>query len=145
MKRKSEEEKKVNIDFRTKEHMTRGHRLEVNQWLDYSRETYEGYGYDYEIIGKNDIQINTERTRPSLGSLNEVPPGLRDKTKARIIIRSNKYNRLRLCVTAALYTVTDHATKENKYIKNLVEDWEEDNEYVYDSLTKIQNNYNINI
>ena len=53
-------------------------------------------------------------------------------------------NCLRLCITAALFPVTDHAIRESKYINNLVDDWE-DNENTYDYLTRIQNKYNINI
>ena len=90
------------------------------------------------------MQINIETTKPSLGSYTELPPGLRDKTKAILYIRSNKFNCLRLCITAALHPVTEHATRENKYINNLVDDWEY-NETAYDYITKIQNKYNINI
>ena len=43
-----------------------------------------------------------------------------------------------------MHPVTDHATRENKYINNLVDDWEY-NETAYDYITKIQNKYNINI
>ena len=67
--------------------MDKDHRLNLNQWLDHVRETYEGYGYDYEFIGITDMQINIERTKPSLGSYTELPPGLRDKTKAILNIR----------------------------------------------------------
>ena len=81
-------------------------------------------------------------TKPSLGSYTELPSGLRDKTKAILNIRSNKFNCLRLCITAALHPVTEHATRENKYINNLVDDWEY-NETAYDYITKIQNKYNI--
>ena len=104
---------------------------------DHVRETYEGYGYDYEFIGITDMQINIERTKPSLGSYTELPPGLRDKTKAILTIRSNKFNCLRLCITAALYLVTEHATRENKYINNLVDDGEY-NETAYDYITKTE-------
>ena len=38
-------------------------------------------------------------------------------------IRSDKLNCLRVCITAALYQVSDHATRENKSNNNLVEDW----------------------
>ena len=124
--------------------MDRDHRLNLNQWLNHVRETYEGYGYDYEFIGITDIQISIERTKPSLGSYTELTPCLRDKTKAILYIRSNKFNCLRLCITAALHPVTKHATRENKDIANLVEDWEA-NEYEHNYLTKIQNKYNINI
>ena len=59
-------------------------------------------------------------------------------------IRNNKVNCLRLCITAALFPPADHATRESKYINNLVDEWE-DNENTYDYLTRKQNKYNINI
>ena len=40
--------------------------------------------------------------------------------------------------------MTQDATRENKYINNLIDDWEY-NETAYDYITKIQNNININI
>ena len=90
------------------------------------------------------MQINIERTKSSLGSYTELPPGLRDKTKAILNIRIIKFNCLRLCITAAYYPVTEHATRENKYNNNLVDVWEY-NKSAYDYITKIQNKYNINI
>ena len=45
-KRGEEEAKTTLINFRTDEYMTKDHRLDLNQWLDNARETYEGYGYD---------------------------------------------------------------------------------------------------
>ena len=124
--------------------MTKDHRLDLNQWLDNTRETYEGYGYDYEFLGITDIQINMERTKPPLGSHIELPPNLKTRTKAILNFKSKKFNCLRLCITAALYPVTQDATRENKYINNLVDDWEY-NETAYDYITKIQNKYNINV
>ena len=62
--------------------MDKGHRLNLNQWLDHVREKNEGYGYDYEFIGITDMQINIERTKPSLGSYTELPSDLRDKNKS---------------------------------------------------------------
>ena len=58
--------------------------------------------------------------------------------------KSNKFNCLRLCITAALHPVTEHATRENKHIAKLVEDWEA-NEYVHNYITKFQNKTKINI
>ena len=55
-KRGEEETKTTLINFRTDEYMTKDHRLDLNQWLDNTRETYEGYGYDYEFLGITDIQ-----------------------------------------------------------------------------------------
>ena len=43
-----------------------------------------------------------------------------------------------------MHLVTELATRENKYINNLVDDWEY-NETAYDYITKVQNKYNINI
>ena len=43
-----------------------------------------------------------------------------------------------------MHPVTEQATRENKYINNLVDDWEY-NETAYDYITKLQNKYNINI
>ena len=107
--------------------MTKDRRLNLNQWLDHVKETYEGYGYIYEFIGISDVQLNIERIKPSLGSYTELPSGLRSKTKAILNIRNNKFNCLRLCFTAAIFPAADHATKESKYINNIVDDWE-DNE-----------------
>ena len=118
--------------------MTKDHRLELNQWLDNTRETYEGYGYDYEFHKITEIQLNIERTKTSLGLYVELPPNLRTRTKAILNIKSNKFNCLRLCITAALYPVVQYATRKNKYINNLVDDWEY-NEPAYDYITKIQN------
>ena len=124
--------------------MTKDHRLNLNQWLDQVREPCEGYGYDYEFIGIPDVQFNIERTKPSLGSYTELPPGLRSKTKPILNIGNNKLNCLRLRITAALFPAADHATRESKYIYNLVDDWE-DNENTYGYLTRMQSKYNINI
>ena len=120
--------------------MAKDHRLNLNQWLDYVKETFEGYGYDYEFIGITDKQVSIEKTKQSLGSYTQLPPGLRDKSKANLNIRSNKYNCLRLCITAALHHITKDATKENKCIDNLVEDWF-DNIHKY--LMNKHNKYNI--
>ena len=51
---------------------------------------------------------------------------------------------MRFCNTAALFPVTDHATRESKYINNLVDNWR-DNKNTYDFLTRIEKKYNINI
>ena len=136
--------KAFKINFRTDEYMTEDHRLNLNHWLDHVKETYEGYGNGNEFIGVSDVQLNIERTKPSLGSYTEPPPGLRSKIKAILNIRNDKFNCLRLCITAAIYPVTKVATRENKYINNLVDHWE-DNENTYDYLTRMQNKYNINI
>ena len=80
-KRGEEETKSTLINLRTDEYMTKDLRPDLNQWLDNTRETYEGYGYDYEFLGITDIQLNIERTKPSLESYIELPPNLRTRTK----------------------------------------------------------------
>ena len=34
-----------------------------NQWLDFEKEIYEGYGYDFEFVGLRSIQLNIEQPR----------------------------------------------------------------------------------
>ena len=136
-KRGEEETKTILINFRTDECLTKDHRLDLNQWLDNTRETYEGYGYDYEFLAITDIQLNIERTKPSLGSYIELPPNLKTRTKAILNNKNIKFNCLRLWITAALYHVTQDGTRDNKYINNLVDDWEY-NETAYGYITKIQ-------
>ena len=80
--------------------MTKDRRLNLNHCLDHVKETYEGYGYNYELIGISDAQLNIKRTKPSLGSNTELPPGLRSKKKAILNVRNNKVNCLRLFITA---------------------------------------------
>ena len=105
----------------TEEYLTKDFRLDLNQWLDYSRETYEGYGYDYKFIGVTDIQPSLEKTKPSLGSFTELPTGLRSKAKAILNFKRNKFNCVRLCFSAALYPLTADATKYiNKLINKLI-------------------------
>ena len=123
-KRGEEETKTTLINFRTDEYMTIDDRLDQNQWLHNTRETYGGHGYDYEFLEITDNQLNIERTKPSLGLYVELPPNLRTRTKVILNIKSNKFNCLRLCITADLYPVTQDATRENSYINNLVDDWE---------------------
>ena len=83
------------------------------------------------------MHLNIERTEPTLGSYNALPPRLRSKTKAMLNIRNNIFNCLRLCIKAALYRLTKDATRENNYINNLVDD-KEDNENTYDYLIRMQ-------
>ena len=93
--------------------MTKDQRVDLNQWLNYSRETYEGNGFEYVFIGKTDIRLSLQKPKPSLLFFTELPPGLRGRTKAILNIKSNKFNCLRLCITAALYPVTADASREN--------------------------------
>ena len=90
------------------------------------------------------MQLNIERTKSSLGSFTELPPGLRIKTKAILNIRNNKFNCFQLCITAALFPAADHATRKGKYITNLADDWE-DNENTYDYISRMLNKHNTNI
>ena len=44
------------------------------QWLNFEKEIYEGYGYDYEFLGLRSIQIIIEPTKASVGSYIDSPP-----------------------------------------------------------------------
>ena len=91
-KRGAEETKTTPINFKTDGYTSKDHRLDLNQWLDNTRETYQGYGYDYEFLGIIEIQLNIERTKPSLRSYIKLPPNLGTRTKAILNIKSNKFN-----------------------------------------------------
>ena len=41
---------------------------DFNRWLDFEKEIYEGYGYDFEFLGIRSVQLNIEPTKASLGS-----------------------------------------------------------------------------
>ena len=47
---------------------------DYKQWLDYEKQIYEGYGYDFEFLGSRSIQINIEPTKAFIGSYLDLPP-----------------------------------------------------------------------
>ena len=49
---------------------------DFKQWLDFEKEKYEGYGYDFEFPGLRSIQIYIEPTKASVGSYIDLPPNL---------------------------------------------------------------------
>ena len=42
--------------------------------LNFEKEIYEGYGYDFEFLGLRSILINIEPTKASIGSYIDLPP-----------------------------------------------------------------------
>ena len=112
-------------------------------WLNFEKETYEGYGYDFESLGIRSIQLNIEPTKASIGSYIDLPADLKN-SKSILNIRNSKYNCLQLTVTAWLYPVILNATRESKYVDKLIEpkqQYEDDFGYIL----RIQKLYNINI
>ena len=93
---------------------------DFKQWLDFAKEIYEGYGYNFEFLGLRSIQINIEPTKAYIGSYIDLPPDLKN-SKSILYIRSYKHNCLQLTITARLHPAMDHATRESKYVKNLIE------------------------
>ena len=47
---------------------------DFTQCLNFEKEIYEGYGYDFEFLGLISIQINIEPTKASIGSYIDLPP-----------------------------------------------------------------------
>ena len=47
---------------------------DFTQWLNFERQIYEGYGYDFDFLGLRSIQINIEPTKASIGSYIDLPP-----------------------------------------------------------------------
>ena len=99
---------------------------DFKQWLDFEKEIYEGYGYNFEFLGLRSIQLNIEPTKASIGSYIDLPPDLKN-SKSKLNIRNYKYNCLQLTITAWLYPAMDprsgfynYATRESKYVNNLI-------------------------
>ena len=60
---------------------------DFNQWLDFEKETHEGYGYDFEFVGIRSIQLNNEPTKASIGIYIDLPPDLKS-SKSILDVRS---------------------------------------------------------
>ena len=60
---------------------------DFKQSLDFEKEIYEGFGYDFEFLGLRSIQINIEPTNASIGSYIDLPPDLKS-SKSILNIRS---------------------------------------------------------
>ena len=115
----------------------------IHGWLNYEKEIYERYGYDFELLGLRSIQINIEPTKASIGSYIDLPPDLKN-SKSILNIRSYKYNCLQLTITAWLYPAMHHATRESKYQNKLIEPRQQ-HEDDFGYILRIQKLYNINI
>ena len=46
---------------------------DFNRWLDFEKEIYKSYGYDFEFLGIRSIQLNIESTKASIGSYIDLP------------------------------------------------------------------------
>ena len=53
--------------------MTRSLNQDLNQWLELSKETFRGQGYNYEFVDVTDIQIKVEISKRSLGAATNLP------------------------------------------------------------------------
>ena len=93
---------------------------DFKQWLDFEKEIYGGYGYDFEFFGLRSTQINIEPTKASIGSYIDIHPDLKN-SKPILNIRNSKHNCLQLTITAGLHPAMDHATRKSKYVNNLIE------------------------
>ena len=116
---------------------------DFNRWLDFEKEIYEGYGYDFEFLGIRSIQLNIEPTKASIGSYIDLPPDLKN-SKSKLNIRSYKYNCLQLTITAWLHRAPHDATRESKYVNNLIEPRQKhEDDFAY--ISRIQKLYNFNV
>ena len=117
--------------------------VDFNRWLDFEKDIYEGYGYDFEFLGIRSIQLNIEPTKASIGSYIDLPPDLKN-SKSILNIRSYKNNCLQLTITSWLHPAPHHATRESKYVDKLIEPRQQhEDDFAY--IKSIQKLYNINI
>ena len=116
---------------------------DFNRWLDFEKEIYEGYGYDFEFLRVRSIQLNIEPTKAPIGSYIDLPPDLKN-SKSIFNKRSYKYNCLQLTITAWLHPTPHHAIRESKYVDKLIEPRQQhEDDFAY--IIRIQKLYNINI
>ena len=92
---------------------------DFKQWLNYEREKFQGYGYEFEFLGLRIIQINIEPTKASIGSYIDLHPDLKN-SKSILNIRNSKYNCLQLTISARIHPAMDHATRESKHQNKLI-------------------------
>ena len=92
---------------------------DFKQWLDFEKEVYEVYGYDFEFLGLRSIQTNIGPTKGSIGTYIDLPADLKI-SKSILNIRISKYNCLQLSITAWLHPVKENATRESKYENKLI-------------------------
>ena len=64
--------------------------------------------------------INIEPNKVSFGSYIDSPPDLKNY-KSVLNIRNSKYTSLQIIITAWLHPAMNHATRESKYVNNLIE------------------------
>ena len=89
------------------------------------------------------VQINIDPTKASIGSYIDLPPDLKN-SKPILNIRNYKYKCLQLTITAWLHPAMDHATRESKYVNNLIEARQRDeDDFAY--IIRKKKLYNINI
>ena len=144
-KKKTKEEFKITKIFFNTDYIINNAIYEngdFTHWLNFEKEIYEGYGYDFEFLGLRSIQINIERTKASIGSYIDLPPDLKN-SKSILNIRNSKYNCLQLAITAWLYPAMHHVTRESKYQNELIEPRQHEDDFGY--ILRIQKLYNINI
>ena len=87
--------------------------------------------------------MNIEPTKASIGSYIDLPPHLKN-SKSIFNIRSYKHNCWKLTITAWLHPATDPATRESKYVNNVIEERQRDEDDIA-YIIRIQKLYNINI
>ena len=88
------------------------------------------------------MQLNIEPTKASIGTHIDLPADLKN-SKSILNIRSYKYNCLQLTITAWLHPVIGNATRERKYVNNLIEPRQQhEDDFAY--IIRIQKLYNFN-
>ena len=114
-----------------------------NRWLDFTKEIYEGYVYDFEFLGIRSILLNIEPTKASTGSYIDLPPDLKNSNLI-LNIRSYIYTSLQLTITAWLHPAPHHATRESKYVDKIFEPRQQhEDDFAY--IIRIEKLYNFNI
>ena len=111
------------INLKTDESLTRSTNRDLKQWLELSKGTFIGQGYNYEFVDVTENQIKIEISKPSLEAATNLPNDLKNKTKAILNLKNNKYKCGRLSIAASLYPVDKNGRSERKYESQLINEY----------------------
>ena len=97
-KKRTKKEVKTTIIFFNTDYIINNEIYEYGdfkQGLDFEKEISEGYGYDFEFLGKESFQINIEPNKASIGSYIDLTPPISkilNKNQIYAIPNTTAYN-----------------------------------------------------
>ena len=82
-------------------------------------EIHDSYGYDCEFFKVRSIQLKIEPTKACFGNYIDLTPDFKN-SKLILNTRNYKYYCLQLSIAALLHFAIDKATRDSKYVNDLI-------------------------